>query len=85
MGVAAGGTGRLEEGDGEERAYAAAARAGAHLDDEFAPEAAVAGSRVVLEFGDGVGVLMAEGLDRLIVAGDVAGEADAVAFLIAVA
>ena len=69
----------------EEGALAAAAGARAHLGGEAAPEAAVAGLRAVLELGDGVGVFVAEGLDRLVVAGDVAREADAVAFLVAVA
>ena len=85
MGVAAGGAGGLEEGDGEEGALAAAAGAGAHLGGEAAPEAAVAGFGAVLELGDGVGVFVAEGLDGLLVAADVAAEADAVAFLVAVA
>jgi hypothetical protein len=84
VGVAAGGAGGLEEGDGEEGAPAAAAGARAHLDGEAAPEAAVAGLGGVLELGDGVGVFVAEGLDRLVVAADVAAEADAVAFLVAV-
>jgi hypothetical protein len=83
--VSAGGAGWLEERDGEEGAYAAAARAGAHFDGELAPEAAVAGAGVVLEFGDGVGVFVADGLDGLIVAGDVAGETNAIALLVAVA
>ena len=83
--MAAGSAGGLEEGDGEERAFAAAAGAGAHLDGEPAPEAAVAGLRAVFEFGDGVGVFVAEGLDRLFVAADVTAEPDAVAFLVAVA
>jgi hypothetical protein len=83
--VAAGGAGGLEEGDGEERALAAAARPGAHLRGKAPPEAAVAGLRVVFEVRDGVGVLMAERVDRLRIAADVAAEADAVALLVAVA
>jgi hypothetical protein len=83
--VAAGGAGWLEEGDGEEGADATAAGARAHLGGELAPEAAVAGARVVFEFGDGVGVFVAKGLDGLIVVRDVAREADAVALLVAVA
>jgi len=83
--VAAVGAGGLEEGDGEEGALAAAAGARAHLGGEASPEAAVAGLGAVLELGDGVGVFVAEGLDRLVVAADVAAEADAVAFLVAVA
>ena len=39
----------------------------------------------MFELGDGVGVFVAEGLDGLVVAADVAAEADAVAFLVAVA
>ena len=83
--VAAGGAGGLEEGDGEEGALAAAAGAGAHLRGEAPPEAAVAGLRVVFELGDGVGVLMAERVDRLRIAAEVAAKADAVALLVAVA
>jgi hypothetical protein len=85
VGVAAGGAGGLEEGDGEEGAFAAAAGASAHLGGEAAPEAAVAGFGAVLEFGDGVGVFVAKGVDGLLVAADVAAETDAVAFLVAVA
>ncbi len=83
--VAAGGAGGLEKGNGEEGALAAAAGAGAHLSGEASPEAAVARLRAMLELGDGVGVLVAEGFDRLGVAADVAAEANAVALLIAVA
>jgi len=83
--VAAGGAGGLEEGDAQKWALAAAAGTRAHLDGEAAPEATVAGLGAVLELGDGVGVFVAEGLDRLVVAADVAAEANAVAFLVAVA
>jgi len=83
--VAAGGAGGLQERDGEERALTAAARTGAHLGGEAPPEAAVAGLRAMLELGDGVGVLVAEGVDRLGVAADVSAEADAVALLVAIA
>ena len=83
--MAAGGAGGLEEGDGEERALAAAAGAGAHLSGEASPESAVACLRAVFELGDGVCVLVAEGVDRLVVAADVATEPDAVALLVAVA
>jgi hypothetical protein len=83
--MAAGGAGGLEEGDAEEGAFAAAAGAGAHLGGEAAPEAAVAGFGAMFEFGDGVGVFVAKGVDGLFVAADVAAEADAVAFLVAVA
>src|SRR5439155_1129489 len=41
--------------------------------------------RAMLELGDGVGVLVAEGVDRLGVAADVSAEADAVALLVAIA
>jgi len=85
VGDAAGGAGGLEERNGEEGAFAAAAGAGAHLDGELAPEATVACPRVVLELGDGVGVFVAERLDGLVVARDVAAETDALALLIAVA
>ena len=83
--MAAGCAGGLKERDGEEGALAAAARASAHFGGEAPPEAAVAGLRAVLELGDGVGVLVAESVDRLGVAADVAAEADAFALLVAVA
>jgi len=83
--VTAGVAGGLEEGDGEEGALAAAAGAGAHLRGEAPPEAAVASLRVVFELGDGVGVFVAERVDRLRIVAEVAAQADAVALLVAVA
>jgi len=83
--VTAGGAGGLEEGHGEERALATAAGAGAHLRGEAPPEAAVASLRVVFELGDGVGVFVAERVDRLRIVAEVAAQADAVALLVAVA
>ena len=85
MGDTAGGAGGLEERDGEQGAFAATAGTGAHLDGELPPEAAVACPGVVLELGDGVGVFVAERLDGLVVARNVAAEADALALLVAVA
>ena len=83
--VTAGVAGGLEEGDGEEGALAEAAGAGAHLRGEAPPEAAVASLRVVFELGDGVGVFVAERVDRLRIVAEVAAQADAVALLVAVA
>ena len=83
--MAAGGAGGLEERDGEKRALTAATRPGPHFGGKALPEAAVASLRAVLELCDGVGVFVAEGIDRLGVAADVAAEADAVALLVAVA
>jgi hypothetical protein len=85
VGLAAGGAGGLEKGDGEKGTFAAAAGPRAHVGGKAAPQGAVGGLRAVLELGDCVGVFVAEGLEGLVVAADVAAQADAVAFLVAVA
>jgi hypothetical protein len=85
LGEAAGGAAGQQERDGEEGADAATARSRAHLDGELPPEATMCGPRTMLELCNGVGVFVAKCLDSLLVARDVAAEADAVAFLVAVA
>jgi hypothetical protein len=74
----------LKERDSEKGPFAAAPRSSAHLHGELPPQATVPGPRFVPEFGNGVGVFVAQGLDGLIVTRDVAAETNAFAPLVAV-